>query len=66
MYLMAYTNPSLSIKAQSSLMNTNDRIIRIALKTYLEKLHARDSKLRIVEEFGVEHGAARVDVAVVK
>ncbi|HEV2223488.1 MAG TPA: sce7726 family protein [Candidatus Acidoferrales bacterium] len=46
-------------------MSTNDKIIRIALKKYLEELHARDSKLRIVEEFGVEHGAARVDVAVV-
>jgi hypothetical protein len=62
---MAYSNPSLGIKAQCGLMNTNDKIIRIALKTYLEKLHASDSKLRIVEEFGVEHGAARVDVAVV-
>jgi hypothetical protein len=46
-------------------MNTNDKIIRVALKTYLKNLHARDSKVRIVEEFGVEHGAARVDVAVV-
>jgi hypothetical protein len=62
---MPYTNPSLGIKAQSGPMNTNDKIIRIALKTHLEKLHARDSRLRIVEEFGVEHGAARVDVAVV-
>jgi hypothetical protein len=62
---MPYTKPSLGIKAQSGPMDTNDKIIRIALKTYLEKLHASDSKLRIVEEFGVEHGAARVDVAVV-
>jgi len=46
-------------------MITNDKIIRVALKAYLKDLHARDSKLRIVEEFGVEHGAARVDVAVV-
>ena len=46
-------------------MNTNDKIIRTALKADLKKLHARDSKVRIVEEFGVEHGAARVDVAVV-
>lgn len=46
-------------------MNTNDKVIRIALKTYLKELHARDRKLRIVEEFGVEHGAARVDIAVV-
>jgi hypothetical protein len=46
-------------------MTTNDKIIRIALKKHLEELHARDRKLRVVEEFGVEHGAARVDVAVV-
>jgi hypothetical protein len=46
-------------------MTTNDKVIRIALKKYLEDLHARDSKLRIVEELGVEHGAARVDIAVI-
>ena len=46
-------------------MNTNDKIIRTALKTYLKNLHARDCKVRIVEEFGVENGASRVDVAVV-
>jgi hypothetical protein len=62
---MPHTIPSLDIKAQIGPMNTNDKIIRIALKTYLEKLHGTDSKLRIVEEFGVEHGAARVDIAVV-
>ena len=62
---MPHTNPSLEMKAQSGLMNTNDKIIRTALKAYLKILHARDSKVRIVEEFGVEHGASRVDVAVV-
>lgn len=46
-------------------MNTNDKIIRVALRAELQKLHAGDGKLRIVEEFGVEHGAIRIDIAVV-
>lgn len=46
-------------------MITNDKIIRIALKEYLDGLHARDIKLRIVEELGIGHGAARVDIAVI-
>lgn len=46
-------------------MITNDKIIRIALKEHLDGLHARDPKLRIVEELGIGHGAARVDVAVI-
>ena len=58
-------NTSLDVKARAGLLSTNDKIIRTALRTYLSKLHAGDRKLRIVEEFGVEHGAARVDVAVV-
>jgi hypothetical protein len=44
--------------------STNDLIIRIALKEDLEKLHSQEEKLRIIEEFGVQHGTARVDVAV--
>jgi hypothetical protein len=46
-------------------MTTNDKIIRAALKGELERLHAGDDKLRIVEEFGIEHGAIRIDIAVV-
>jgi len=46
-------------------MTTNDKIIRDALKDYLKKLHTHDPKLRIVEEWGIQHGAARVDVAVI-
>lgn len=46
-------------------MITNDKIIRIALKEHLDGLHARDPKLRIVEELGIGHGAARVDIAVI-
>ena len=52
-------------KSQSPPMTTNDKIIRAALKGELEKLHAGDDKLRIVEEFGIEYGAIRIDIAVV-
>lgn len=44
---------------------TNDSIIRCALKEKLEKQHAKDRKVRIIEELGVQHGNARVDIAVV-
>jgi len=44
---------------------TNDLVIRSALKEELGKRHAQDKKLRIVEELGVSHGIARIDIAVV-
>lgn len=44
---------------------TNDLIIRSALREYLNSLHIKDKKVRIIEEFGVQHGTARVDIAVV-
>lgn len=44
--------------------STNDPIIRLALKKDLENLHAHDEKLLIIEELGIEHGTARVDMAV--
>lgn len=44
---------------------TSDLIIRSALKKDLEKCHAQDKELRIIEELGVRHGSARVDIAVV-
>jgi hypothetical protein len=46
-------------------MTTNDKVIREALKLHLEKLHTGNPKLRIIEELGVEHGAARIDLAVI-
>lgn len=46
-------------------MTTNDTVIREALKLHLNNLHAGNPKLRIIEELGVEHGAARMDVAVI-
>lgn len=44
---------------------TNDKIIRRALKKNLKNRHVRDHKLRIVEELGIQHGVARIDVAVI-
>jgi hypothetical protein len=45
--------------------NTNDSVIRNALKRELAAVHADDKRVRIIEEFGLMHGAARIDVAVV-
>lgn len=44
---------------------TNDKLIRTALKEKLEIEHRNDSKLKIIEELGIRHGTARVDIAVV-
>ncbi len=44
---------------------TNDRVIRVALKEELANLHSTDHKVRILEEWGVQHGVARIDIAVV-
>lgn len=44
--------------------STNDLIIRLALKEALNQRHSQDKKLRIIEEFGIQHGVARVDIAV--
>ncbi|MDO9572485.1 MAG: sce7726 family protein, partial [Candidatus Omnitrophota bacterium] len=44
---------------------TNDLIIRSALKEFLDKHHANDDKVRIIEELGIQHGTARIDIAVI-
>lgn len=49
----------------STLIPTNDKLIRTALIKDLEYLYKEDKDARIIEEFGVTHGAARVDIAVV-
>ena len=51
--------------ARTLKQDTNDAVIREALKAELTILHAKDRRLRIIEEFGVRHGSARVDIAVV-
>jgi len=45
--------------------STNDSIIRSALKEGLKNRHAQDDRVRIIEELGVQHGVARIDIAVV-
>lgn len=52
-------------KILNNIVSTNDLLIRSALKKDLEKRHAQDEKVRIIEELGVQHGAARIDIAVV-
>lgn len=44
---------------------TNDLMIRVLLRTILKAKHSKDKKVRIIEELGVHHGNARVDIAVV-
>lgn len=46
-------------------MFTNDKVIRSALKENLEKLYRKDRHAKVIEELGITHGAARVDIAVV-
>lgn len=45
--------------------STNDLNIRCALKEELQSRHAQDKKVRIIDELGVSHGSARIDIAVV-
>ncbi len=40
-------------------------MIRVVLKEVLALRHSKDKKVRIIEELGVHHGNARVDIAVV-
>jgi len=49
----------------NKMFSTNDFVIRCALKDKLETQHAKDRKVRIIEELGVHNGNARVDIAVV-
>lgn len=52
-------------KALNITPSTNDEIIRSSLRKVLKIRHAHDNKVRIIEELGVQHGTARVDIAVV-
>ncbi len=44
---------------------TNDKQIRAAFKESLKNIHKEENKTKIIEELGVKHGAARVDIAVI-
>ncbi len=48
-----------------NIIPTNDLIIRSALKKDLLNHHSQDEKVRIIEELGIQHGTARVDIAVI-
>jgi len=47
------------------MFSTNDKVIRLALWEVLEKKHAKDKELRIIDELGVQHGSVRIDIAVI-
>ena len=53
------------IKKSLNQYSTGDAIIREALKKELSLKHAGDIELRIIEELGIRHGVARIDIAVV-
>ena len=44
---------------------TSDRLIRTALKEVLDSKFREEPNTRIIEELGIVHGTARIDVAVV-
>lgn len=48
-----------------NIVPTNDLIIRSTLKKDLLNCHAQDEKVRIIEELGIQHGTARVDIAII-
>jgi hypothetical protein len=45
--------------------STCDRSIRKAFKTKLESYYGADSQIRIIDELGILHGEARIDLAVI-
>jgi len=52
-------------KMHSSSLVTDDRTIRAVLKRELLRRYAKDHDTLIVDEFGIMHGVARIDVAVI-
>ncbi len=44
---------------------TSDKAIRPALRENLQKIYGADSTTKIIEELGLKHGEARIDIAVV-
>ncbi len=44
---------------------TSDRLIRTALIQDLQRIHESDPEAKIVQELGITHGAARIDIAVI-
>lgn len=50
---------------KTNTISTTDKLIRESLKTWLQSQHSNDHVVRVIEELGVNHGSARVDIAVV-
>jgi hypothetical protein len=46
-------------------ISTSDSSIRVALRGQLITEHGDDRQARIIEEFGITHGTARIDLAVI-
>lgn len=55
----------MKIKISYQITPTNDSMIRVILREKLEKKHSKDKHVRIIDELGLHHGDARVDIAVV-
>ncbi|MDD2411970.1 MAG: sce7726 family protein [Bacteroidales bacterium] len=53
------------MKMAYHIIPTNDSMIRVLLRKKLEKKHAKDKHVRIIDELGLHHGEARIDIAVV-
>ena len=51
--------------SQRHFVLTNDRMIRSELKKQLEEIYKKESDTKIIEELGIIHGEARIDIAVV-
>jgi hypothetical protein len=60
-----YPMCAMATKKQNLQFNTNDAAIRTVLRCSLEEKHREDPTVRILDELGVNHGTARVDMAVV-
>lgn len=55
----------LNLMTNSISINTTDKTIRIAFKESLRDIYKENYQAKIIEELGVTHGAARVDIAVI-
>jgi len=56
---------AMTAKNQNLKFSTSDASIRKVLRNALDEKHREDPTVRIIDELGVNHGSARVDVAVV-
>jgi len=60
-----YLADAMYTKNKKITYDTSDKLIRAALKNKLQELYKHDPMLRVIEEFGVNHGSVRADIAVV-